>query len=94
MAKRLRRFRTQGGQKMTLNEVAKRVGVPVTTYRDWEYGREIKGEPYLRLSEAFGVSLTELLGGDLTQENRRLMGKLKSLKALALSIEKDVLSLF
>jgi len=47
-----------------MREMARRVGVPETTYREWEVGRAIQGEPYVRMSEALGVSLSELLTGE------------------------------
>jgi hypothetical protein len=47
-----------------MKEVAKSISVPETTYREWEYGRNIKGiEPYIRLSKIFEVSIHELLTG-------------------------------
>jgi transcriptional regulator with XRE-family HTH domain len=58
--KRLKRFREQ--RKLTMRETAKLIGIPETTYREWEYGRSIRGEPYLKIAEAFGVSLEDLLG--------------------------------
>lgn len=50
---------------MTLSarEVASRVGVSVSTYRDWENGRAIKGEPYTKLAEVLGVHVLEVLEG-------------------------------
>ena len=37
--------------------------MPVSTYREWEYGRSIRGEFYVLLAQALGVSLHELLTG-------------------------------
>ena len=56
---RLKKFRQE--RRLTLNEVAKHVGVPMTTYRDWEKGRAVTGEPYLKLAKVFGVSLNVLM---------------------------------
>lgn len=39
-----------------LNPSAK---VPVTAYREWEYGRPVQGEPYARLAEVLDVSVSE-----------------------------------
>ena len=61
-ARRLKHFRTRKG--LTLSQVARLVGVSESTYRDWENGRQIKGEPYPRLATAFEVSLSELFLGD------------------------------
>jgi transcriptional regulator with XRE-family HTH domain len=60
--KRLRVLRERRG--LTARTVAKKAGIPETTYREWEYGRKIQGEEvYLRLSEALEVSLSELMTG-------------------------------
>src|SRR4051812_20847483 len=61
---RLRRLREN--KKFTMKEVAKRIGVPETTYREWEYGRMIQGQPYVAMASVFGVSLSELLAGKVT----------------------------
>lgn len=48
--------------QLTIRETAKKIGVPESTYREWEYGRSIRGEPYLKIAKAFNISLDELLG--------------------------------
>lgn len=57
-----------------MRETARRIGVPETTYREWEYGRKICGaEPYRKIARAFGISISELFGedhSDLSVENR------------------------
>lgn len=59
---RLKRLRTQKG--LTMKEVARAIAVPETTYREWEYGRDIKGaEPYIKLAVVFGIGVHELLTG-------------------------------
>ncbi len=58
---RLKVLRERRG--LSVAEVARRVGVPVSTYREWEYGRAIRGEPYLALAQVFEVSVYELLAG-------------------------------
>lgn len=81
---RLRRLRQQRG--MTAKEVAEQIGVSPTTYREWEYGRSILGEPYLKLAKVFGVSVHELLSGlknsheDLEQEVHQAIEHLNKLK--------------
>ena len=59
--RRLRRLRKE--RRMTMKEVAEKIGVPITTYREWEYGRGITGEPYMRIADALAVSLIELMTG-------------------------------
>ncbi len=61
IASRLRKLRLKKG--LSLREVAGRIDVPVSTYRDWEYGKAIRGEPYQKLAELFDVSVQELVTG-------------------------------
>lgn len=61
LGERLRKMRVK--RKLSISEVARHVGVSVSTYRAWEYGREIKGEPYLKLAELFSVNLAYLITG-------------------------------
>lgn len=89
---KLAKFRRN--KEMTLKEMATRIGGPVSTYRDWEYGREIKGEPYLKIANVLGVSLYELFGGEPPSSSKEIIAKLKILKLQIESIEKDVQSLF
>jgi transcriptional regulator with XRE-family HTH domain len=68
MADRLQRLRNE--KRLTQKSLAEQIGIPVSTYRDWEYGREIRGEPYLALAEVFGVGLYELLTGEKRSPSR------------------------
>ena len=61
--KRLRDFRE--GRRLSMRELARLINVPETTYREWEYGRAIRGEPYVKLARALGVSLEDLLGDEI-----------------------------
>lgn len=47
-----------------MKQVAQKIEVPVSTYRDWEYGRAIQGAPYVKIANVFGISLFELLTGE------------------------------
>jgi transcriptional regulator with XRE-family HTH domain len=58
---RLKRLRERRG--LTMKEMAKAVGVPESTYREWEYGRAIQGEPYIAIASVLEVTLQELLSG-------------------------------
>lgn len=49
-------------KKWSLAQAAKRLGVPTSTYREWEAGRRIPAEALLKLSSVFGVSVSNLLG--------------------------------
>jgi transcriptional regulator with XRE-family HTH domain len=58
---RLKQLRTS--KHLSVTKVSKELGVSQSTYRDWEYGRSIIGEPYVKLAEIFNVSLSEILKG-------------------------------
>ena len=62
LSDRLRRLRNEND--LTVKEVAEVLGIPVTTYREWENGRKIVGEPYIGLSKVFGISVYELITGE------------------------------
>lgn len=59
-AKHLKKLREN--RKLSIRQTAKLVGVPESTYRDWEYGNAIQGEPYPQIAKAFGITLNELFG--------------------------------
>jgi len=59
---RLVRLRKARG--FTMKQMAAKIEVPLSTYRDWEYGRANQGTPYIKLAAALGVSLYELLSGE------------------------------
>ena len=61
ISRRLRRLRTQRG--LSVAEIAEKLQVSQSTYRDWEYGRQIRGEPYAALAEILDVTVSELLFG-------------------------------
>ncbi len=63
---RLCRLRENRG--LTQKKVARIVGVPESTYRNWEYGGAIRGQPYVRLAQALEVGLSELLVGSLPRQ--------------------------
>ena len=52
-----------------MREAARRIGVPESTYREWEYGRKIRGEPYVKIAKAFGITLSELFGEQVRDLN-------------------------
>lgn len=60
MGQRLRRLRKD--EELTAVTVARRLGISVATYRRWESGAAIPGEPYVALAKILGVSLNELFG--------------------------------
>lgn len=82
---RLKKFRLQA--KLSQRQAAKKIGVPESTYREWEYGNAILGEPYPQIAKAFNVSLNELFGlkddpGKTTEEKvDKIISELQSLKS-------------
>ncbi len=49
-------------KRMTIKEVAGRIKVAPSTYRDWEYGRKVSAEKLGMLSDLFEISTPELIG--------------------------------
>ena len=80
--KRLKVLRDK--RKLSVSVIAEAVGVSPSTYREWEYGRSIKGEPYVTLAEILEVSLTELLTGvtpSVTSELEAIEISIRSIRA-------------
>lgn len=61
---RLRRLRQQ--RNLTARDFAKLIGVPQSTYSDWENGKGLKLPPYELISQVLAVSVCELVLGQLT----------------------------
>ena len=70
LGQRLKRLRDQ--RNLSVKEVAEALSVPVTTYREWENGRKIVGEPYPALADLFEVSVYELITGEKGKESNML----------------------
>jgi transcriptional regulator with XRE-family HTH domain len=88
---RIRSYRLKKGY--TLQEVATLTGIPASTYKEWENGRQIRGEPYLILARTFEVSLQELITGQKAQVGSTL----ERLDAMITEIEtlkKELVSFF
>ena len=66
LGQRLKRLREE--KAISIKEVAEKIGVPLTTYREWEHGRKIVGEPYAALANLLGVSIYELITGEKLKE--------------------------
>jgi transcriptional regulator with XRE-family HTH domain len=62
IGKRLKELRKKC--RKTAKQVALEVGVSDSTYRDWEYGRRILGEPYGKLAKSLDTSLIYLILGE------------------------------
>lgn len=74
--------------RMTIKEIATQVGVPSSTYRDWEYGRKISAEKLQNLANAFEVSVSELMNGD--KDDRKELKKAIQLVEEALHILRKI----
>lgn len=72
--KRLRQFREN--RRLPMREVAKGIGVPLTTYREWEYGRAVQGKHLVNLAKFYGIS-AEALAGQSESEPLSVAQRLK-----------------
>jgi transcriptional regulator with XRE-family HTH domain len=82
ISKRIYKLRLE--RRLTIKATAQLLGVPASTYRDWEYGRKIPAECLPGLAETFGVSVGELLDPSSAHPNELL--KVTSLLEEALSM--------
>lgn len=88
--KRLVHYRTQIGLNQL--ELAKKVGVAVSTYRDWENGVRIQGhENFVKLSHALEVPLKQLMAGEPV--NRKIIDDINYIIQGLEELKKDVMSL-
>jgi len=91
ISQRLVHFRNLKG--LTQKQVAERLAVPVTTYRNWEYGKAIRGEPYVALAQIFEISILELLTGSKPGKSEMLRAlenldkEVKNIREIALASE-------
>lgn len=82
--KRLKDLRKK--RKLSLKHASQLIGVPESIYREWEYGRQIRGhESYMKIAKAFGLSLDELFGikapsSSLKEEFEQIENLLNSIK--------------
>ena len=82
--KRLALFRKRKGY--SIRKTAELANVNEVTYRQWEYGAEIRGEPYPDLARVFGITLEELFGvsseeSSAKEEVDKIISALHSLKS-------------
>jgi transcriptional regulator with XRE-family HTH domain len=87
---RLKRLRLKTG--LSQKQVAERAGISASTYRDWEYGKKIKGEPYVDLASALRVSITELFT-DKKVVTSKVQQELREIERIVESIRKTVAAL-
>lgn len=79
-----------------MRKVAAAIGVPLTTYREWEeHGRAIRAENFLKIATYFGISMEELAGqmdgNKISVEERinRILTEITILKAQLSADKKD-----
>lgn len=87
VGKRISKLREK--KQKTVSEVAKAIGVPASTYREWEYGRSIRAEFYIPLSHVLGVSVYELLTGDRPSRND-ILSKLNEAERIILTLKNEI----
>jgi transcriptional regulator with XRE-family HTH domain len=59
--------------ELTQKQMAFKLGVPQTTYREWEYGRRILNpEMLLKISSVCQISLHELITGEKVKPNQQI----------------------
>lgn len=90
IGQRLKKYRLH--RQLSLKQTAELVGVSASTYRDWEYGKAIQGEPYEKLAEVFQVSLVELITGKL-RRTQDLKIAVQALDSAVVNLKKIVLSM-
>jgi transcriptional regulator with XRE-family HTH domain len=64
ISERLKFYRKQ--KSYSIREVAEKLNISQSTYRSWENGVNISGEPYVKLAEIFEVGLHELITGEVS----------------------------
>ncbi len=72
--------------QISLKELSIKAGIPLSTLREWESGRQIKGEPYEKIARALDVSLIELLTGQ-KPKHRELLIKVHEIETACKSIK-------
>lgn len=60
--------------ELTQKQMALKISVPHTTYREWEYGRKIQNpQMLLKIASIFQVSLHELITGEKAKPNQQII---------------------
>lgn len=78
---------------LTAKDVAMQLNVAESTYRDWENGRKIQGEPYVQLSKILNLPLASLFGIEQSSEVIQLKMDIDQLSEQVNSIRSRLLSL-
>ena len=86
---RLRALRK--GKSLTIQQVSTITGIPASTYKEWENGRQIRGEPYMNLARVFEVSVHELITGEKSQASPALK-RIEEIEAHLAKLKTDLIS--
>ncbi len=65
---RLSRLRKE--KNISASEMARLIDIAPTTYREWEYGRNQKLPPFLKISQVLAISVAELITGTVTPPSK------------------------
>lgn len=78
---RIKKRRTELG--LTIKSVSDTLGVSESTLRDWENGRKISGEPYMKLAEILQMPVIKLISEHdlkISELEKEINGLKKSVK--------------
>ena len=72
------------------SQVASIIGVSESTYRDWENGRKIQGEPYIKIAQALEMNILKLLDIEKA-EHIYIREQLEQIENIVKNIQKIVI---
>ena len=84
----MRNRRIEIGKKPS--QVANIIGVSESTYRDWENGRKIQGEPYIKIAQALEINILKLLDVEKA-EHIYVREQLEQIENIVKNIQKIVI---
>ena len=90
LSQRLKHLRQAQG--LSAKDVAQKLNIPVSTYRDWELGTQITGEPYRELSSLFKVTLNSLMYGEEKKSSEQILKMLRVIKTSLEDLENEVIT--
>lgn len=82
----------RNNKRMSVKDIASQLKIAESTYRDWENGRKIQGEPYLEICRVLEVSLADLMGVE-SNWVKQLILDIETLDNQVKLIKKNVLSM-
>jgi transcriptional regulator with XRE-family HTH domain len=78
---------------LTQREVAQALKIPLSTYKEWEYGRRVQGEGvYVKLSEVLEMNLRTLLTGEVLVDRHNLVQKVQIAAKQMEEVKRSLLS--